>query len=243
MRRFREQNDISQPELGSMLGVSQGSISAYEAARTKIPEDVFAQLVEVAKDRLDLSEEQMAEAVAAHELPPDIPPEVMDALKTATAAAEGDETAAAKLADTMREMQGAMLKGMSPVAQSSVTDVQLAYTMLAKILGRIVDPSLGELIDQRSGELAVSVVQAAEASPLLARIVAMLKVGPISSCVVMHIMLLVDYDRIRQERARIARAEAQANAHHAQPEPMPASFVEQVDPSMGAFGAATATAA
>jgi len=238
MRRFREQNGITTTDLGSMLGVSQSSVSAYEQAKTRIPDDVFETLVEVARDKLEFDTEAAQAAQAAQDAgpAPEIPPEVLEALRLAERASAGDKEAASKMGEAMRDLQQGMVAGMSDTAKAAVTDVQLAYQLLAKILGRLVDPQLGELIDRQSGELAVSVVQASEVSPLLARIVALLKVGPISSCIALHVMLLVEYDGIRQARRAALRAEMAARAGQ-RTEPMPAQAAETLDSSLGAFAA------
>lgn len=243
LKRFRESNGLTQAEIGSMLGVSQASISQFEQAKSRMPDDVFEQLLLAAKDQMEQEiapDIETAQARAAAE--GDIPPEILDSLKAMASAGEaGDQAAAEEALRTMRShLTDAQTASMSKPQQGAATDVRMAYTLLAKILGRF-DPDLGALIDQQSGELAVSVVQAAEESPLLARLVAMLKAGPMANCIILHLMLLVQYDNIRQERKR-ERVAAQAIIDARRPpDPVPLhpTAAEVVDPSLaGAFAAA-----
>lgn len=236
MKRFREQHGLSQAELGSRLGVSQASVSAYEAVRAPIPEEVFAQLIETAQDVAQTVEEANARATvdAANS---DIPPEVLEALAHGARAMDGEPGAAEAMDDAMRRMRGAMVASLPSEQRASVADVKMAYALLAKILGRF-DQDLAALVDAQSGDLALSVVQAAEVSPLLARIVEMLKMGPLSNCIALHVMLIVQYDGIRQQRAQERRAMAAQQAAQPGPEPMPAQAAERIEPSLGAFAAA-----
>lgn len=248
LKRYREQNNLNQAEMGSILGVSQATISAYEQARTKIPQDVFEQLVTTAREQVeegvapdaDTARQRAMDAATA--LPGgdgDIPPEILDALTNLAGAAEGDPQAAAMLGDTMRMMRDGVAATLPALQKEAVPSVRMAYSLLARILGRF-DPDLGTLIDSQSGELAVSLVQAAEVSPLLARLVEMLKVGPMSNFIVLHLMVLVQYDGIRRQRQADARALADVQrAAHPAPEPMHPSATEIIDPEgMGAFGRA-----
>lgn len=250
LKRYREQNELSQAEIGSMLGVSQATVSQYEQAKTRIPDDVFEHLLTEARERMEsevapTAEEAQLRAAAASMGTPlegDIPPEVLESLKAMAEAAEsGDpEVVEAQLGAVRAKMSEAAAAGLSGDQKAVVGDVRMAYSLLARILGRF-DPDLGGLIDKQTGELAVSLVQAAEVSPLLARLVAILRVGPLSNCVIMHVLLVVEYDNIRRarnaERREIAQLEAQRRP---QPEPVPLhpTAAEMLDPSLGAFAAA-----
>ena len=85
-------------------------------------------------------------------------------------------------------------------------------------------------------------MQAAKVNPIIARIVEMMQVGPVSNLVVLHVLMLLEYDRARQERAQ-GRAELMAVAQ-AQPRPapeqMPAEALTVFD-EPAANGASTAS--
>lgn len=257
MKRYRETRDITQTELASILGVSQASIAAYEAAKTRIPDDVYKHLADTAAEDLahreaqENGEARVEEAVGAGSfpLPPmpdgDMPPEVMQALKDAGDAMRGAKTpeeAASKLAGITAEVGAKARASMPREKQAAARDVQLAYGMLARILGRF-DPILSELVDQQSGELAVSVVEAAEVSPFFERIVRMMRIGPVSTCIALHVLLLAQYDErrraVRAEQKRIAELSAPKIA--AQPEP--AHVIEGIDPTLVRGGSAFEAAA
>jgi transcriptional regulator with XRE-family HTH domain len=254
MKRYREQEKLSQAELASMLGVSQASVSAFEQAKTRIPDDVFEQLLASARDKMEMQTPQTAEEAqlrsalaGAGDLPPpgeDIPPEIMAALKAAADMAEGKgDPGVAE--ETFRKARAVVAEkteaGLSAEQRVAATDVRMAYVLLGQILGRFLDPHLGTLIERNASDLSVSVVQAAEVSPLLHRIVSMLKVGPVSNCVILHVMLLVEYDRERQERLRMMREQAALTPaptpQVTRTEPQPASTAEVLDPTLGAFAA------
>lgn len=249
MRRYRETRSVSQVELASMLGVSQASIGAYETARTRIPDDIFAELSKVLTDELEVArdaEEANARAAAALGAVDgggaDIPPEVLQALKEANEAVQGSsspEEAAAKLTGIVSGVAEKSAAQMSKEQRASVQSVKMAYGLLAKVLSRF-DPLLGKCVDEDSGALAVSVVEAAEVSPLFARIVAMLAVGPVSNCVLLHVLLIARYDELRAQRAAEQRRQRELEQARQPQEPKPAQVIEQLDPSLGVFGAAAA---
>lgn len=247
LKRYREQNDLSQAEMGSMLGVSQATISQYEQAKTRVPDDVFEHLLAEARQRMEEEtaqtpeEAQLRAAVQAAAPNEDIPPEILQALKAVAEAGEGTDPAAieATLTSARKSLTDKRTATLPAAQKAAAADVRMAYTLLAKILGRF-DPDLGGLIDSQSGELALSVVEAAEVSPLLARLVDLLKVGPLSNCIVLHVMLLVQYDNIRQMRnaERRQQAREQAARQPVEPTPIHPSAAEQIDPTLGAFAAA-----
>lgn len=253
VKRYRETRGISQTELASILGVSQAAVSAYEAGRTRVPDAAFEQLAAQAAEDLDLARDSVdanqrsGDALGLDgSFPPDMPPEILATLKEAADAVQGSsspEEAAARL--------GAITAGVAEKARAELPadkraaarDVQMAYGLLAKIIGRFFDPVLASLVDEQSGELSVSVVQAAEVSPFFDRIVRLLRVGPVSTCVVLHVLLVAQYDERRRavnaERRRVAQIEAPLPA----PIPQPASVIEQLDPSVGGSPFAAAHAA
>lgn len=256
MKRYRETRNLTQAELGAILGVSQASVAAYESARTRIPPEVFKALSDQASEDLQVAQDAEEAQRRAHDAlsgegngdlgPGDMPPEVLEALAAANAAVHGSATpdeAATRLAGIAAGMAGKAAGSLSKDQQASVRDVQLAYGLLAKVLSRL-DPILGELVDEQSGELAVSVVQAAEVSPFFDRIVKMLKVGPVSTCIVLHVLLVAQYDERRRARDAAVRQEMaiRAGTRPPTPEPQPASMAERVDPTLAGAPFATAAA-
>lgn len=244
MKQFRERREMSQAELGSMLGVGQSSIAAYEGAKTRIPDDIFEQLVKTAGEEYELAgSAEEANAAAAGfpfgdgEIPPEILKTLEEAAEAVKTAPNGDE-AARRLSGIAAGVAGKATGKMNQEQQKAVAGVQMAYGFLAKIASRF-DPLLGQCIDEDSGALAVSVVEAAEVSPFFARIVAWLTVGPVSGCVLMHILLVAKYDSMRSERNRELRRMRELEPQPAPP-PRPASTIEQIDPTVGPFAAAAA---
>jgi hypothetical protein len=262
LKRYRETRDFSQSELGSMLGVSQSTIVAYEQAKTRIPDDVFGHLSDLAAEDLQAAENaegieqamgagggSFADVVAGMGMPPmpdgEMPPEVAEALRNAGEAmrdAKTPDEAASRIGKIAADVGAKAKAAMPREQQAAARDVQLAYGLLARVFSRF-DPILAELVDQQSGELAMSVVQAAEVSPFFERIVKMMKIGPVSTCIALHVMLVMQYDERRRAFLEEQRRQRAALAGPRQ-EPQPAQAVERIDASMTTpFEAAAATAA
>lgn len=234
LKGYRLRAELTQVELSSMLGVSQSSLAAYEAGRTPIPDDVFAELTRVAEEQIRQAQEKAGVqteappdvASSATGLPSDLPPELAAALQ-GSGGAEIDPEA------ILKAMAGAGAGELSKDEQGQVLGVASVYELAGHAAARFLDPALGEAIVGSASPIGVAWVEAAKVSPLCQRIVQMMQIGPLSNLIVLHVLMLMKYDELRQarirERQQLEAVQTAAGNGKPAPEPMPAQAADLLE--------------
>lgn len=213
LKRFRTETGMTQEALADRLGVSQGALSDWERAKKPLPEEVFLRLVQIGNEFAATQ----AEVIAGAPIPPGPGPEPgpEPAPNVDPPPASVDEPP-----QILSDLQAGLSMSMGEAQMAMVRDVQAIYMLIGQAAAKFVDQDVGAVIYGDSGPLAMSVVQAAEVSPLVARIVAMLAIGPVANMLIIHVLTagkIVDVVRQKSALQRQANAEAAARAASTEP--------------------------
>jgi AcrR family transcriptional regulator len=226
LKRFRTESGMTQEQLAERLDVSQGTLSEWEGARKPIPPERFDDLRRIAADfaqRVESLAEGERSEQAAGPAGPDpvvranVPPEPPPDFGPGGSLPPGGIGEIPLPELTPSDVQRALAKGP-----------EVVYQLVSYGLSTFVDDGAGAILSGRAEMLSISLVQAGDVSPAIARIVQLLQTGPVLACLAMHISVMV-------EIAMYLRAQAQAQAPAA---PAPA----QAEPSLDDYAAAAAAA-
>lgn len=234
---------MTQEDLSARLGVSQGTLSDWERARKPIPAERFAQLQTIAVElRAAFEREQAAqEAGGVPTTGPEAPPAFFDGELRANVPGAGGGpppgfVSAGPPADAppmgggmpFTVIDGGAPGGVGPagIPLAEVTQAQMvlaagpmvAYTLVAQGLANFVDEQAGAILLARSQTLAISLVQAGDVNPYVARLVQLLQVGPVLACVALHAQVLLEIALYFRAKSR-AQQQPQEGAPVAAPPP------------------------
>lgn len=225
LKRLRTEHRLTQEELATALDVSQGTLSDWERARKAIPEDRYARLLEVSAELGGLGPRPAMPDAATE------PGAVQTPLSGGGPELGGDAPirgnnfdrppgltdlpadAPPDFAALGADFQAQVAATMSPLGAAALPDVRMFYLFGGQMLGKVSEGA-GTVVQGSANELALSLVQAAESNAFLARVVEMMRVGPVSTFVILHVTVALRVlEELRKDRAlKEARLNAQAES-------------------------------
>jgi transcriptional regulator with XRE-family HTH domain len=240
LQRFRAESGMTQEELADRLGVSQGTLSDWERAKKPIPPDRFAALQRLADElraayaAAQAQAERAAAANGAHEGEhpfAELPLEPPTELRANVPGAAGEPPPGFGLPPQdlppMHPFGPPMAPGgittdalpalfdVTPAQRALAVGPQVVYNLAGLALSKFVDDGAGQIVAGNAELLSVSLVQAGDVNPYIARIVQLMQIGPVLNCVALHLTVVLEVISYLQAKARAAQEAARASAEQA----------------------------